>query len=114
MSPRQNIDSIYGVCKLCYRKQAVALCNYKKNGTCSSFQGCDESFCADCGHVPSYSLCTQNAVSYKDYDQRVPMEIQEQNFEILKEKYGLERNDETMKIRYCNNCEDKFKADVNC
>ena len=49
---------------------------------------------------------SQNAVSYKDYDQRVPMEIQEQNFEILKEKYGLERNDETMKIRYCNNCEE--------
>lgn len=45
---------------------------------------------------------------------QVPMVIQEQNFEILKEKYGLERNDDTMKIRYCNNCEDKFKSNMKC
>lgn len=45
---------------------------------------------------------------------QVPLVIQEQNFEILKEKYGLERNDETMKIRYCNDCEDKFKSNMKC
>lgn len=92
----------------------MALCNYKKDGACSSFKGCGESFCADCGHVPSYNLCIQNTLSYIGYDARVPKEVQEQNFEILKEKYGFKRNDETMKIRYCNNCEEKFKAEIKC
>ena len=103
---------MYGTCSLCNAKTSVALCNFRKDGIwgTGSFKGCGSGFCADCGLVPAYSLVQENAGSYKDYASRVPLEIQEQNLDMLREKHGFDRVDDTCKIRYCRNCEDEFRS----
>lgn len=39
------------ICQVCDSgKEAVTKCTFRYDG----FEGCDKSFCADCGHVPKY------------------------------------------------------------